>query len=153
MTIRKIIRLISIMLIMSATAGCTPKEKKSSSSEVRRDLEGLHTLINIPATASQVWWKTIEPPLSRVPGPSDWQLLAVLQMTPDSIATITKKSRLISGQTYQFESDQEIKNFLAPHGRPSIEGHDASFFYKSPLLEGFFLTIGRDKIFVYLSTH
>ncbi len=89
-------------------------------------------------------------------GPSDWELMAVVQFSPKELESIIGNSRLQESESPQkiVAASHPMSELLKSHGSVGDQLYSAELFAKSPLLEGFIVQIkGTDKLFIYFMTH
>jgi hypothetical protein len=131
-----------------------------ATNEVSTDVDALSKIITLPVRpVSAVWRRQIRGTAdSRVPGPTDWYLEALLTFEPDdaeSLAEEAKKSEKLrdidSIEGIDWLPEEARQNFEAVPNTPKYkvkgEAYPADAFAKTPLLSGYFVRLGDSPQF------
>lgn len=123
---------------------------------MKTDAAELSKFIALPFPPKAVWWRTAEREGSGSMGPTDWELMAVLQFSPQGIESIISRTKIIQSDSPEkiVAGSPGMIEMLKGHGSVGERLYSAELFAKSPLLEGFIAQIkGTDKLFIYFSTN
>ena len=134
--------------------------QQAATNEVSTDVEALSKLINLPVRpVSAVWRRQVRGTAnSRVPGPTDWYLEALLTFDQDDaekLAQEAKKSEKLrdigSIDDLDWLPSEARQNFEAePNSskyRVKGEAYPADAFAKTPLLNGYLIRLGESPQF------
>jgi len=139
-----------------ACVSCTKNQSTQRISTMKTDAAELSKFVALPFPPKAVWWRTTEREGSGAMGPSDWELMAVVQFSPQYIESIISRSKSLKSDSPEkiVAGSHGMIEMLKGHGSVGERLYSAELFAKSPLLEGFVVQIkGTDKLFVYFSTH
>jgi len=128
--------------------------------EVSTDVEALSRLITLPAPpVSAVWRRQVRgTPNSRVPGPTDWYLEALLTFDQDDAEKIAKEAKKLeklrdidSIEGVDWLPAETRQNLEAVPNTPKYkvkgEAYPADAFAKTPLLNGYLVRLGESPQF------
>lgn len=124
--------------------------------KVSTDVDELARLVNLPHKPVSATWQRrasgADAGASRVPGPTDWSLTALLEFSEEDAARVVAvatarrpaATREVKAQDWFPEAVKKHVTGDALKG----EAYDAGDFYKSPLVNGTLLRIGGTNYFV-----
>ncbi len=127
--------------------------------ETKTDISELKKHISLPFEPQSAVWQISSPTKneSGVPGPTDWQLHAILQFSEADaekiVAAATKRQNPDSDAVFWEDwFPAELKKNIAPEkvsDRDVLNGlsYDAGDFHKSPLINGTLVRIGKTNYF------
>jgi len=122
---------------------------------VNTNIDELSKFINLPYRPKSVWWQTTEigdPNDTRVPGPTDWSMDAVLLFDEQQVEAILSKSKKIHNDS-KYLINTISKNVLHEDDVMNNEVYQGDLFAKSPLLDGIIVRIkGTNKLLVSFQT-
>jgi hypothetical protein len=131
---------------------------------MKHDLATLSKFIQEPVKISAASWGTAQLGRSGGLGPSDWALEAVLKISREDLQfLISSSNTLPAGENpsldRRFVSNwfpEELRSRLVgddkTYFRFNVPGYKADLFAKSPLLNGYFVPISEEQIFLFLHT-
>lgn len=147
---------VALLLTGATVAGCTKGQSTQRITTMKTDVDELSRFIAFPFPPKAAWWRTADRGDSGALGPSDWELMAVLQFAPEDIESIIGKSGLQKSDPPEkiIASSPGMSELLKNHGPLEDRLYGAELFARSPLIDGFVVRIkGTDKLFIYLATH
>ena len=139
---------------------------QAATNEVSSDVEALGKLITLPVRpVSAVWRRQVRgTPNSGIPGPTDWQLEALLTFDEDDAAHLTEEAKksekprdIGSIEGIDWLPDEVRQSFeAAPNSskyRVKGDAYAAGAFAKPPLSQGYLIRLGeRPQFFLKLYT-
>ena len=157
MTIAKHLITCLVVLVLVACVEQKPTDSSKSRLPVSSDLASFRKYVNLPAEPRAVLFQTFNRSNQRVPGPTDWYLLALLTYDQSSASAITQKTK--QSEPMELDAD-EIPHWLPDSVKTSLiktptgyrfpgQAYQAGSFAKSPLNDGEFVVSG-DYVFLRL---
>lgn len=131
----------------------SPENKEN----ISRDIDELAKNINLPVRPSEAVWKkkALGNPESRVPGPTDYLLVAVLKYDDAGIETL--KAKIGQNETVKGIAEiqdwfpEDLKNLARDFDNEKLlsgEKYDAKSFARPPYLNGTLLRVNGANYFV-----
>lgn len=119
-------------------------EKGEDMTEVRDDLDMLGRLVALPHPPRSARFST-----RTLPGGSDWTLSAVLTLPEGAVAALTE-GRAPATQ----DVDLLVPAWVPEEDLPATDApiYEAEAFFKSPLLSGFMVPLGDNRVYLVMFT-
>lgn len=120
------------------------------------DIVELSKLLTLPFQPEAVWWHVSGEEKSDWMGPSDWEIMAVLQFSQKDLEAIINNSKLNESLSPDkiVAASPAMSELLKGHGPVGDQLYNADLFAKSPLIYGIMVKIkGTCKLFVNFKTH
>ena len=165
-------RQFNLFLVIAALAFLSPACSKNNTdvpmqNNIKTDVELLRKFIQLPKEPLTVKWQTEDAvPLKSqflAPGPTDWNLVAILEFKPNDLAELTASTDVIDNK----EAAVLLENFMRDWveqalgaGSKKVNKHysfdgtvrNADIFAREPLLHGYWVQLQDNTILLLLHT-
>ena len=131
---------------------------------MQQDLAVLSRFIRLPQGVEDAKWETITLGEAGGIGPNDWVLVAVLRFKPEALqAVLSASSPKRKGETPSLDQSllfdwypNTVRSELTAIDGKSFRFEKTSYqpdqFAQSPLLNGYFVPVSKEEIFLFLQT-
>lgn len=159
---------IAILAIALGSASCRPSSSAGehetgpyTRTPVSTDIDKLARYVSFPARPASATWETLAISDPRLPGPTDWYLMALLHYSEADLDSIARGAQPSSESAALTISEirpwfpASLKSAFIPSGGETLrfngQSYRANLFYKGSLHDGYFVVEPSQRaILLYL---